>query len=169
MAWYEIGGVYFVIIIGGFFVLMAIAAQIESVRTYKRLQSYQAGRCTIIAKQLLQGQSSHPEYPSYGGPFIISTTWYRPDFQFIVQTADGHEYQAQGYGASDSSSDDRDSQQAIIDQYTVGETYPCWYDPTDPTRAVLTQHFNRRAILVLSLLMLLAGGGMVIWGISHLF
>ncbi len=168
MTWYEIGGVYFGIVIAGFLILLSIAWEMWSVRTYKRLQSYQAGRCTIIAKQLLQEQSSTPESTWNGTIMLVTRMNYRPEFEFLVQTAEGQEYRAQGYDALNRSSCDRDSQQAIIDQYTVGEPYPCWYDPTDPTRAVLTQHFNRWEFLV-PVLMLLSGVGIVIWGISHLF
>ncbi len=89
---------------------------------------------------------------------------YRPDFQFTVQTADSQSYQAQGYDAFSSATSDRTSQQAIVDQYTVGETYPCWYNPANPSQAVLTRP-SSGAVFFAPVLCLFVGGVFVIVGI----
>jgi len=67
---------------------------------------------------------------------------YGPDFEFTVQTADGRRYTAQGYDMLGTRSSNQSNEQAIVDQYTVGKTYPCWYNPANPTQAVLTRQFN---------------------------
>lgn len=111
----------------------------------KQIQSYHIGSCTILSKQLLY-QSRTPPDPE-DDPDAIPI--YVPTFQFLVQTADGHHYRAQGYEYDPGGDleafgawDHQDYGQSIIDTYSVGETYPCWYDPTDPTQAVLTQHIK---------------------------
>ena len=116
--------------------LLMIVGGINLVKDGLEFQNYQAGRCTIRAKQLLSE-------PGTTAPGLPAVTVYRPDFEFLVQTADGHHYQAHGYRYNTPYSDqDQSSAQAIIDQYEIGKTYPCWYDPADPTQAVLTREFS---------------------------
>ncbi len=143
--------------------ILACLSGIGIMSNYIRLQRSQVGQCTIKAKQLHQGYAGTGMSPSYD---IVET--YRPDFQFLVQTADGHHSQAQGYDAFGEAFTDFSSEQAIIDRYTVGETYLCWYDPSNPTWAVLTRKFSSTMSfdLVLIVLILLFGGILVIGGIS---
>jgi hypothetical protein len=135
------GGPTLFIVLGGIFVLLSIALVIFFESTVSEVQSYQAGNCTITAKQLLQ-EEQRKTHTNNGHTSTTMTTVYVPDFQFMVQTADGHSYAARGYDAFGTFSTDRSSQQALVDQFTVGKTYPCWYDPVNPTRAVLTRQFN---------------------------
>lgn len=131
----EDGCMCFPVMLMGIFALVGIGGLIFSIRTFAQIQSDQAGRCTITAKQLLQETVNH-------GPNAGQETVYHLVFHFIVQTADGHRYQAQGYDSESQDSTDQASQQAILDQYSVGKTYPCWYNPADPTQAVLTRQFD---------------------------
>lgn len=110
-----------------------------------QIQSYQAGSCTILNKQLLHHLV--PPLDSEDNPESIPI--YVPSFQFRIQTADGRHYQAQGYEYDPGGDleafgvwDRQDYGQSIINAYTVGQTYQCWYDPTDPTQAVLTRQIN---------------------------
>jgi hypothetical protein len=132
--------------LGSIFLLVAIGLSLFFVHSYSQLQSYTAGQCTITAKQLLQQtqQQSETHTRSNGSTYTTSTTitTYAPDFQFTVQTANGRTYAAHGYDQLNTSSSDRDSEQAIVDQFTVGQTYPCWYNPAAPSQAVLTRQFN---------------------------
>jgi hypothetical protein len=137
------------LLLGGLFVLISIACVVWLVGDYSQLQRYQAGHCTITAKQLLQEQGE-------------DNTVYRPDFQFTVQANDGSRYPAQGYDTQGDTFSDRTSQQAIVDQYAVGETYPCWYDPANPTQAVLTLQFNWGYFLIPVLF--LFTGGLLLYG-----
>jgi hypothetical protein len=60
--------------------------------------------------------------------------------------------------------------QAIVDSFQVGATYPCWYDPDRPDRAVLVrgQMWGAYVFLILPLGFLAVGGiGMLIaWKLS---
>src|SRR5947209_12231410 len=108
------------LLLGGIFVLLSIVLLIYFAYHFFQLQSYAEGRCTITAKQLLKQQQEQTEtYTSNGTTHKRTTTkiTYTPDFQFTVQTTDGHSYATHGYDALQSSSQDRDSQQAIVDQY----------------------------------------------------
>ena len=60
---------------------------------------------------------------------------WRPNFQVAYEVADQHysfwTYDlAQGYTG-------QASQQKILDQFKIGQTYTCWYDPKQPGTAVL--------------------------------
>lgn len=152
------------IVFGGIFVLLSILLAVLFVSTFSQLQKYQAGYCTITAKQLLQ-QEQQETHMSNGHTYTTTTTVYEPDFQFTVQTADARRYAAQGYDALGTSSSNQSSQQAIVDQYTVGKTYPCWYNPANPTQAVLTRQFNWFIFLIPGLFFFV-GGLFVIIGVS---
>lgn len=138
--------------LGGFIVFVAIVTGLTSVSQFSQLQSYQAGQCMITAKQLLRVEVQ--EKQSNGS--TKTTTWYRPDFQFTVQTVNGHSYSAQGYDVLMSTYVPSDAQ-AILNQYTVGRTYPCWYNPAHPTQAVLTHQFGWYAFLIPGLFLFLGG------------
>ena len=150
------GGPALFIVLGGIFVLISIVLVVFFVSAVSQLQKYQAGRCTILAKQLLQ-EEQQERHTSNGHRYTTIKTVYAPDFQFTVQTADGRSYTARGYDALGTSSSDRSSQQAIVDQYSVGKTYPCWYNPTNPTQAVLTRQFNWFVFLIPGLFFLIGG------------
>ena len=92
----------------------------------------------------------------------------RPDFQFTVFTSNNHSYSAEGYDILGSTSSNQSEQQAIVDQYSVGKTYPCWYDPTNPTQAVLTQQFNA-FIFFIPAIFFIVGGLFLIVGIVTAF
>ncbi|HCI80070.1 MAG TPA: hypothetical protein DHW02_10315, partial [Ktedonobacter sp.] len=89
--------------------------------------------------------------------YTTTTIVYGPDFQFTLHTSDGRSYRAQGYDALGTRSSDKSGQQAIVDQYTVGKTYPCWYNPANPTQAVLTRQFNWFVFFIPGLFFLIGG------------
>jgi len=154
--------------LGSLFVLIAIAISLFFIHSFSQLQSYTAGQCTITAKQLLQQteQSRVVHTRSNGSTYTTTTTTttYTPDFQFAVQTANGRTYSADGYDQLNSSSSDQQGEQAIVDQFTVGKTYPCWYDPANPSQAVLTRQFDW-FFLFIPALFLFIGAIFLIFGI----
>jgi len=118
------------LVLSGIFSLVVfIPLAIFLLYTEKRLRNYQTGQCRIVAKRVLKERALTSSGPSY------ETT--RPDFDFIVQTADDQQYQAQGYDTLKVFTQWHSRNQAIVDSYKVGETYPCWYNPKNPTQAVL--------------------------------
>ncbi len=165
------GGRTLFILLGGIMLLVSLALAVYFVGVFSQLQGYQGGQCTITAKQLLQRQEEQKEVYSSNGTThtrTTTTTVYQPDFQFMVQTADGRRYAARGYDALESASSDRAGQQAIVDQYTVGKTYPCWYDPARPAQAVLTRQFNR-VLFIIPGIFFFVGGMFLIVGILNPF
>lgn len=123
--------------IGVFLLLGSLLPGIPLMKAYKRLRGYQAGQCRIVATRVLETQSS---VPSGGNSWsMTTTTMSRPECDFIVQMADGQQYQAQGYSALNVFTQFRRRNQAIANGYRVGATYPCWYDPANPTQAILTR------------------------------
>ncbi len=147
--------------IGGLFLLIAIGLSLFFVYSYSQLQSYTAGQCTITAKQLLQQtqQQSETHTRSNGSTYTTTTTitTYAPDFQFTVHTANGRIYSAHGYDQLNTSSSDQFSEQAIVDQFTVGQTYPCWYNHAHPSQAVLTRQFDWFLLFIPGLFFFIGG------------
>jgi uncharacterized protein DUF3592 len=165
------GGRTLLIALGGIFILVAVALVIYFASIFSQVMSYQAGQCTITGKQLLQQQEEQKETYSSNSTIhtrTTTTTVYQLDFQFMIQTTDGHRYTARGYDAFESASSDRAGQQAIVDQYTVGKTYPCWYNPARPAQAVLTRQFNW-VLFIIPGVFLVVGGAFVIVGILNPF
>jgi hypothetical protein len=143
-----------ILLIGGLSVLSSIAIVVWLVHDYSQLQRYQAGQCTITAKQLL-AEVIHETHKTGSSYTTTTSTEYRPVFQFTVHSTDGRSYPAQGYDALGIGASDRASQQAIVDQYRLGETYPCWYDPANPTQAVLTLQYNWFGLILAALFLFL--------------
>lgn len=73
-------------------------------------------------------------------------TLYRPEIQieysiqnekFVVWT-----YDIWAFDPSGGYSPGREDKQKILDRFQPGQQYPCWYDPEDPTRAVLVRDYT---------------------------
>lgn len=92
----------------------------------RQVAGYQSTQCTILSKSLL----SHTARKG---------TVYAPHFTYTVHTIGEGNYQADGYGLVSVAGTNKTSQQAILDSYQVGATYPCWYDPVQPSHAVLNK------------------------------
>lgn len=131
--------------------LLAIAAGLAL-----QQQKYQAGQCTITAKQLQHEISTTTTNNSNGSRITTSTDVYAPYFEYVVHTADNRSYTSSGYDGSDTYTSDHAGQQAIVDSYLVEKSYQCWYDPANPTHAVLVRRPNW--------LLILLGGGFFLLG-----
>jgi hypothetical protein len=111
-------------------ILLAIAALAETVNflPYLRYQTYQQGRCTIQTEDVNYVSSKNSSY-------------YTPIITYILQTNDGRLVSTSGYQLpfSPQFSTYSDAQQANA-AYAIGQTYPCWYYPADPTHAALIFH-----------------------------
>src|SRR5579859_847020 len=95
-----------------------------------QVNSYQSANCTILAKQLVTVTTN-------GGADA-----YHPNFTFNVPTVNGQNYIAHGYGLIESSSADLQAEQALLDSYKLNSHYPCWYNASDPTHAVLNRDLD---------------------------
>jgi hypothetical protein len=97
------------------------------------VNSYHSASCTILAKKL-------ETVTTNGGADA-----YNPNFTFNVPTANGQNYIAHGYGLIDSSSANLPAEQALLDSYKLNSHYPCWYDASNPTHAVLNRDLDTMA------------------------
>ena len=93
--------------------------------SYYVYQGYQQGSCTIQSGTVLTGSTKNVPY-------------YTPNFAYIVLPKAGGHVLSSGYGAPTSTHfSTADEAQQVVDHYTVGFTYPCWYDTADPAHAAL--------------------------------
>jgi hypothetical protein len=115
---------------------------------------YTEGRCVLLDKRVVEHRSS-------GGKANSGT--YRPEF-LIRYTVAGREYQAWAYRAVRSSSAWRWPKERLLERYTVGQEYPCWYDPADPTKVVFVRGYSGLSyglLLAFGVLAFLTGWGVL--------
>ena len=98
-----------------------------------QVTNYQSASCTILSKKL-------ETVTTNGGADA-----YHPNFTFSVPTTNGQNAIAHGYGLIESSSGDRKAEQALLDSYKVNSRYPCWYDTSNPTHAILNRDLDTMA------------------------
>jgi hypothetical protein len=105
--------------------ILSLATGLIQIHTFFTYQTYQQGQCTILS-----GTTDY--HSSRGG------SYYTPDFQYIVTTKDGQQVSTSGYDAPYQQDyyTQNDAQQ-VVNGYTMGQSYTCWYNPVDPTHAVL--------------------------------
>ena len=72
------------------------------------------------------------------GQGVRQVEYYRPEIK-IQYEVNGRKFESWSYDATGNHSPDRAAQQAIADSFQVGATYPCWYDPDRPERAILVR------------------------------
>ena len=108
--------------------LLALITGLIQFHLYEVYQTYRQGSCTI--------ESGTTEYHSskYGSYYTI-------DFQYTVHTQNGQQAEASGYDAPDNAHyDTQPEAQDVVDKYNTGQAYSCWYNPADPTHAVLVYY-----------------------------
>jgi len=91
-------------------------------------QVFQETAARVIAKRL-------------GVETTEQVTQYRPELT-IRYEVDGETYEQTTYDILRWFSLSRTEQQELLDQFTVGETYPAWYDPQEPQRVVLVRDYR---------------------------
>ena len=129
----------------------------EPIGNFVTLQRYHQSQCTILSKDVSY-------YTSYDQDTGNTETQYGPNFTFLVHNTPHTSVHAQGYGIDQHLSDQSREAQAILDQYTVGQAYPCWYDPAKATHAVLTRDITNWILLLPGSILLMVGLGLLIGG-----
>jgi hypothetical protein len=132
--------------------LLVCGALLLAVPNWRANNRYVAGTCEVLDKKLAKGA------------FFRGGVAYKPDIK-IRYEVNGRKYVLWTYEAINSFDRDQPSQQAIVDGYRVGSTYPCWYDPEHPESAVLVRrpHEWIKAFLVFMCgLIVLSGTGLII-------
>jgi hypothetical protein len=111
--------------------------------------SYLPNTCVVLAKRLDQrmseGESPRPVY--------------HPSLK-IRHAVEGRSFELWTYDAIPMYGPDQAANQAILDGFAIGATYPCWYDPDRPERAILVRGhaWVPYLLLVVPLLFLTIGG-----------
>jgi len=88
-------------------------------------QTYEQGSCTLLSGGVIGHGGKHPAW-------TVS-------FRYTVSTKAGR-VESEGYDLPKSSFFSRQSAQSAAEQYTIGKSYPCWYNPQKPTLAALVLH-----------------------------
>ncbi len=125
-------------------------------RDVRVFTAWRPATCTILDKTISSSRGSSRSGPSY-----------RPDVTFRYEVA-GTEHRCTGWDswalAGDYGGGSYKFYERVLDRYEVGRSYPCWYDPTDPSRAVLARRVRPLYVLAVLPLGLVALGVVGLWG-----
>jgi hypothetical protein len=117
-------------------------------------------RCQVIEKHVedVQGEK---------GPLFL------PVFTITYEVRGATYSQRTYYDIHQRARSTREEAQAVIDRFAVGQMYPCWYDPAEPTTAVLVRGYQWwiwPALLIPASFVVIGIGGLVYaalhWGKS---
>jgi hypothetical protein len=97
-------------------------------------RSFVEGRCEILSKKLIKEEKRTRSSRKSGSS--RKRTHYRPEFH-IRYEVEGKALEARTWRIVQSSSTSESGEQKVLDRFEVGKTYPCWYDPADPSRVVV--------------------------------
>ena len=123
----------------------------QGIRDYRAFLVYQPAQCNVTSKRVLTSTLS-----AGFGRLRRAQTTYTTEYVFRHEL-NGKPYTAVG-------SDNMGGIMGDEESFGVGETYPCWYDPADPTEAVLARHFYPvfYATALVPLMFLLIGGNFLL-------
>lgn len=107
---------------------------------------YVTHSCTVLDKRLGESNSDG--------------TTYRVDIRIRYNVL-GQEYDTWTYDAARGYSSGRSGKEEILKQFSVGQQYPCWYDPNDPAKVVLVRGYSwlLSCFLLIPLIFMAVGGG----------
>lgn len=120
-------------------------------------RSFVEGRCEILGKELIQEEKRSRSSRKSGSS--RKRTHYRPEFHIRYEVG-GKSLEARTWRIVRSSSTSESAERKVLDRFEVGKTYPCWYDPANPSRVVVEKGVSRGGIIFMALggLFLLIGG-----------
>ena len=95
--------------------------------------------CVVVAKSLTVAAGVVPRYRA---DFSLEYNTYTKGTITSTTSANGLDFSFSPY---------QDQQQEFINEYDVGGSYPCWYDPQDPSVVVLVLMHNWMSTLPLLL------------------
>jgi len=122
------------------------------------------GTCSILGKELIAQQSRTSRSGKHTGKSARKKTVYRPEFHIRYEVGE-KSYEARTYRIVKSSSSSKSAQEAILARFETGKVYPCWYDPSDPSRIVLEKGASAGSYLFIAFggLFALIGAGGGVW------
>lgn len=120
-------------------------------RDWRIAHDYREAQCEIL--DLRMGPTRFKTSKSFFGKRRTASA--QPIFAFRFEV-DGKMVTASGYDSLDG----RDAKSADYSRFRIGEKYPCWYDPADPSKAVLVRTWrpSRYWAAVIPLGMIFMGG-----------
>ncbi len=124
---------------------LSIVAWLVVLPQYHANAKYLQNDCVVLDKRISEGRGDNGKT-------------YRPEFQIQYQV-DGRNFEAWTYDASEMYSSGRASKQKILDQFEVGQRYPCWYDPDDPSKVILVRGYHWSIALFLGVPMIFLAVG----------
>lgn len=94
---------------------------------------------------------------------------FRPAFKIRYRVNDEPYVEDGVYDVTQHLMPDRQAVQAILNQFEIGQEYPCWYDPIDPHRVVLVRGYSPwlYVSLLIPLSFMIIGGGRLIYTLFH--
>jgi hypothetical protein len=122
---------------------------------------YLPNSCVVLDRRIAT-QIVDDSVPDGGGGHH---TAYHPEIKIQYEVG-GRKYEVWTYDAIHRLYNDQAAPQGIVDGFQVGATYPCWYDPERPERAILVRGYVWIAhlCLIVPIVFLLYGGiGMLRW------
>jgi hypothetical protein len=125
---------------------------------------YLSNSCVVLDGRLAIGTSDHVVEVADGVPRTEPRPSYRPEIKIQYEVG-GRKYEVWTKGSIGGLSSDRAAQQAIVDSFRVGATYPCWYDPDRPDRAILVRGYAwyaHVALIVPIVFLVFGGAGMLL-------
>lgn len=146
------------IVLASILLIYALFILTQTLVTFAQRNAYQQATCTITGSRLVEYNSAGQD--SAGNPITVYN--YYPHFEYTVHSTDGNTYKANGYDGTDLPSSDPLSQQAVVSQYKIGSSYPCWYNPVKPPEAYLVHYANIEAQLR-TMLILFPISGILLW------
>jgi hypothetical protein len=118
--------------------------------------------CTILEKNIVQTPIGDPQYGRYVA--------YTPRFTFLVNVSPDKTQRVEGYdttpvwGLDVTGGTSESDAQVILDRFQIGRNYPCWYDPNNPSRAILTREYNFSPAYIFGALIALEVVVGIVWG-----
>jgi hypothetical protein len=129
-----------------FFFFLTILGGLLYLNFYPELRVlclYQKGRCVVLDKRVV-------EHVGRKG------VTYRPEVLIRYEVA-GTPHEVWAYDAVHAYNGWKSYSQQLVDQFDVGQEYPCWYHPADPDDAVLVLGFSWLSWILLAAFAVLLG------------
>ncbi len=153
----------------GAFLLMGCASLVMLVwgfllTDWRANNRYLPNSCVVLDKRLATQMAKRAD-PEEAGEVPV----YHPEIR-IRYEVDGRKYEVWTYTAINTFYPDQAAQQLIVDCFTVGATYPCWYDPDRPDKAILVRGHALAPYVVLTApigFLLIGGIGIRRWWINR--
>lgn len=139
------------LLVGGFIALVLFVIGIFSVVDYLSSFTHVQGSCTIGTKSYSSYIHHYTTRETRGSGNNKHTytvnhteTRYRGAMGYVLHTANNQTY-ASTYSTESTSPS---SVHNDLDRYQTGQSYPCWYDPTNPIKADLDGKIHTGSLFV---------------------